>query len=119
MITKDMLLIFFLIHMCFIDIKMWAEKKEPTWIESDWSYLGATFIFYIILAIYLGYAWNQIIYLGLLGSIAWDWVYGYYIDGDVLYPFKDWYGGWGFENKIDRAAFDAARLVFAIIFYFL
>jgi hypothetical protein len=108
---------FFLLHMVAVDLKMWNEaKRVPAWIVSDAVYLSGTAIDYILVCICFHFSWNQIFYLGLFGSVAWDWIYGWYQDHDVFFPFQNWYGGWGFATKADRILFDADRLLGAIFF---
>ncbi len=36
---------------------------------------------------------------------------------DPFYPVPNWYGGWGFETKRKRVAFDAVRLGLGTCFY--
>jgi len=65
---------------------------------------------------------------GVMFTIAWDWIYGWYQDHDVFYPFKDWFNSWGFQGtdakpipfktgRIYRILFDIDRLLFAIFVY--
>ncbi len=116
-LIQFLVLVVLLIHMVFIDLKMWNEaKRVPQWILSDACYLGMTVLLYILICISYNLPYYQIIYLAMFGSIAWDWIYGYYMDGNVLYPFANWYSGWGFVDEFDRGLFDFLRFAIGIFF---
>jgi len=117
------ILIFFA-HMSLIDCKLWDDQNVvPAWLKSDWIYLGGTLLttLFLVYTAGIAYAINPVWFSRItrfgfvLGSVVWDWIFGALIDNDPLYPFKNWYGGWGFTSKADRIYFDIARIIFAFI----
>ena len=109
-LIQFLVLVVLLIHMVFIDLKMWNEaKRVPQWILSDTCYLGMTVLLYILICISYNLPYYQIIYLAMFGSIAWDWIYGYYMNGNVLYPFPN-------VDEFDRGLFVFLRLAIGIFF---
>ena len=89
---------------------------------------GGTALLYVLICISWGMSAREIIGNGVIGTIAWDWIYGWYQDHDVFYPFKDWFNGWGFQGtdakpipfktaRTYRILFDIGRLAFAVGVY--
>lgn len=116
---------FFFLHASLTDCKVWDEaNKVPAWIKSDWMYLGGTLaaLFLVIVGVRVcctvngSTFWHVTLFNVFLGSIAWDWLYGWLMYHDPLYPFPNWYGGWGFSSKRGRILFDAGRLIAAALF---
>lgn len=117
MIFEYLVLIIFLVHMCGIDVKMWkGNLAEPPWITSDWSYLGGTVLLYTLLCLSWHMSVLTIVANAFLGSIVWDWLYGWLIDRDVFYPFKNWFNGIGFKSRTQRIAFDVLRFGAYVLF---
>jgi len=115
------------LHLSEADIKMWDDKNvAPSWLKSDWVYLGGALITTWLLvwsaavtfqAVSTWYFIKATIFNTLIGSIGWDWFYGYIIDNDPLYPFEDWFAGYGFRTRPDRIGFDVIRLFIAIVIF--
>lgn len=119
LLFKYLTLFVFFLHMCFIDIEMWKENKFPIppWMTDDWSYLGGTIIVFFMMSISMGFTSFWIILSNAtFFSLMWDWIYGWYQDHDVLYPFENWFNNWGFKNRKQRIIFDIGRFIFVVIF---
>ena len=125
MLYFDIAFLLYWVHNSFVDAKMYDYRKTvPLWIKSDWMYLGGRLVTTLALLFSLQSAspiafWvflKHIMYCTLIGSVVWDWVYGYLDHLDPLYPFADWFNGWGFESRGQRIAFDLIRILLALPF---
>ena len=116
-----------LAHHGVIDAWLWHADVPPA-LKTDLFYLGGTAVCVagITMAAYsynealedvhLAW-WNYTKTTGgalLLGSITWDLIYGTLRDNDAFYPFKSWYGNFGFKNKTQRITFDVSRLLLGL-----
>lgn len=106
----------FLLHLCMIDVKMWSSPfNAHKWYNSDWVYLGGSFIVFVAIGLYLGSrGWFA---SGLIGWIVWDYVFGYLVEDDPLCAYRDYFNGWGFTAKWQRITWDVLRLAGAIILW--
>lgn len=123
---------FYTIHKALVDIKMYTRMTDQMpirlrywYLLTDGVYLLGTILSAAMLAgvsYYAGrgelpiFPFIQSFVVGmLLGSEVWDLLFGYVVDGDPLYPFNNWYGGWGFKgSRTRRIVFDVCRIALAI-----
>ena len=102
--------------------------REKYWyLLTDMVYLGGTAICFFGLAISCYYVGSGgvsfldfirwLLIGGLIGDEIWDLSFGYVVDKDAFYPFKNWAFGWGFKDKVERILFDTARICLAILIY--
>jgi len=127
----------YLIHKGMVDIKVWSMQRTSIkhekirlrfwYLINDYTYLGGTFFMMFSLAFTCWYAGSMGIgllpftYAFLIGSLIgdeiWDLGFGYVLHDDILFPFSDWFGGWGFGSKMERVTFDLCRIGLAVFFY--
>ena len=122
-----------MIHGCLVDSKMYSRMpdqkdiREKYWyLLGDGVYLGGKLVMFL-LVFFIGrltaempilLTCQQLAIGILIGSVTWDLGFGYIVDrGQFFYPYKDWYGGWGFENKTNRILFDSCRILLAVLIY--
>ncbi len=113
------------LHLALIDCKMYDyQHTVPNWLKTDWVYLGGSLVTTLLLVIAIR-CWNEnavlfwryTVFNIFLGSIAWDWLYGWLVHQDPLFPYNDWFNDWGFNgSKTKRLIFDLFRLVIALAF---
>ena len=123
--------ILYFVHKGIVDVKMWTRmpSQEPirqkyAWLIGDGIYLIGTLVMFAA-CFFVGRETGSIQFwevcrqlaIGILvGSECWDLLFGYIVDQDPLYPFSDWYGGYGFKGvKFNRILFDVARVSAAVM----
>jgi hypothetical protein len=128
--------IIYLIHKGLVDVKVWTRRQDQIEIRvkywyliSDWTYLIGTAAVMFLLkdvsyfsgVMQLSYwAFTRAFLIGaLIGDECWDLIFGYVVNQDALYPFGNWFNGWGFNNKSERITFDCIRISIAVLIFFL
>lgn len=117
-----------LAHGGMVDAKMYSNENVPEWVKSDEVYLGGrviTLSLNLISAYQYAKTTNLLTFSKttlaslLLGSIAWDLVFGQLLYKNALYPFPNWVtlGSHriGFQSVSERIFFDLFRLGLAAI----
>jgi len=123
-----------MVHKGLVDVKLWSRMPDQKHIRERFWYLIGDGV-YLLGTLIMFIAWGLVCYFSellfwelarysaigtLLGSQAWDLIFGYVIDNDPFYPFGDWYGGWGFSGKkSNRYLFDTIRVSLAITLLFI
>ena len=112
----------FFVWFTFVDVERTLGFNSPNWVFSDWVYLaGLALTFSMVVTgvhFYHGSHFFLVTFANIcLGSEIEDCLYGEIVHNDPLFPFADWFAGWGFNTKDERITFDLIRIGLAIIFF--